>query len=131
MRRKVKKVLISSCCLCYFLFLKNGRKFIMYRAKRPVEIWASNADYKSSNWRHFTFIMFPDGGFFFNEIIMLSRRKSRDETLLPKFSFFDKMIQKTFFFFFSKRKRHSSTPFFLWRVRVEKIRVEDRADCFS
>jgi hypothetical protein len=50
--------------------LKNGQKFIMYRAKRPVEIWASNADYKSSNWRHFTFIMFPDGGFFFNEIIM-------------------------------------------------------------
>jgi len=41
------------------------------------------------------------------------------------------MIQKTFFFFFLKRKRRSSTPFFLWRVRVEKIRVEDRADCFS
>jgi hypothetical protein len=42
----------------------------MYRAKRPVKIWASNADYKSSNWRHFAFIMFPDGGFFFNEIII-------------------------------------------------------------
>ena len=50
--------------------LKNGQKFIMYWAKRPVEILASNADYKSSNWRHFTLIMFLDGGFFFNEIIM-------------------------------------------------------------
>jgi hypothetical protein len=50
--------------------LKKWSEIHHVPGEKTCKIWASNADYKSSNWRHFTFIMFPDGGFFFNEIIM-------------------------------------------------------------